>query len=102
MQCCRPQAAITDPMDQPAYYSNSHQGSISVPHGKYHTAFLTPYVGLPFLSTSPLGTISCHNSGDSCNALNVCGAQMIASVVQTQSMHAKVYEYQNRVHQLIV
>ena len=27
MQCHRPQTAIIDPKDQPAYHSNSHQGS---------------------------------------------------------------------------
>ena len=89
-KCHRPQTAITDPKDQPAYHSNSHQGSTNsaTRHksrchiGPYHTAFLTPYVGLPFLSTSHQGTISGHIPSDSCNALNVCRAQMITSIIQ--------------------
>ena len=43
-----------------------------------------------FFSPFPiLGTFSCHNSGDSCNALNVCEAQMIASIIQHRACMLK-------------
>ena len=83
-------AASRTPYAGLPFLSISHQGATNsaTRHksrchiGPYHTAFLTPYVGLPFLSTSPQGTISRHISSDSCNALNVCRAQMITSIIQ--------------------
>ena len=83
-------AASRTPYAGLPFLSISHQGATNsaTRHksrchiGPYHTAFLTPYVGLPFLSTSPQGTISCHIPSDSCNALNVCRAQMITSIIQ--------------------
>ena len=83
-------AASRTPYAGLPFLSISHQGATNsaTRHksrchiGPYHTAFLTPYVGLPFLSTSHQGTISRHISSDSCNALNVCRAQMITSITQ--------------------